>query len=136
MLYVKMNDGRAVGVTTDYQTTGHENRNDWNTMERVETIARELTEATGVRYIGTDAGPHVSPRYDVIAAPVIGSEVSKEFNGDSYPEGTIVTISPTLKKIVTSTGVTFYRRRLSGQWIADRTWSMTRGHVSKWNPSF
>lgn len=150
MFYVRMEAGRAVEVATDYPTTGEtrgeyklpvyddrfENRNDWKSFERVTEIAAQLTEATGVTYLPTDSGPNVSPRYDVIAAPVVGAEVSKAFNGDYYPEGVIVSISKTFKRVETSTGAVFFRRKNSGAWIENGTWCMVEGHVSRMNPSF
>lgn len=142
MFYVKIENGRAVEVTTEYprNTEGnwdrsYENRNDWKTMERVEEIAVQLTAKLGRLFIGTDSGPNVSPRYDVIEAPTLGEKVSRKFNGDSYPEGEITKISKSLRRIETSTGVVFFRRRQSGCW-SDGTFSMIPGHVSERNPSF
>lgn len=143
MLYVRMEAGRAVEVSTDYpQTTEKryddrfENRNDWKSFERVTEIAAQLTETTGVTYLPVDSGPNVSPRYDVITAPVVGMKVTKAFNGDYYPEGVIVSISKTFKRVETSTGVVFFRRKNSGSWIENGTWSMVEGHESRLNPSF
>jgi hypothetical protein len=141
MLYVKIQNDRAVGAQTEYPgeeraALTFETRNDWKSFGRAEVVAAQLSLATGTKYIATDAGPHVSPRYDVIACPQVGQEVSKEFNGDSYPEGVIVSISPTLWRIETSTGATFFRRGKSGTWLESGTWSLTRGHVDKRNPSF
>lgn len=98
--------------------------------------AEELTEDRGELYIAVDRGSHVSPRYDVIRAPAIGDEVSYAFNGDYYPCGEITKISPTMKKITTSTGDTFYRRRESGSWLKNKTWSLVNGHISRMNPHF
>lgn len=50
--------------------------------------------------------------------------------------GTIVKISNTLKKITTDTGHVFWRRRDTGCWKANDTWSMRPGHFEKRNPSF
>lgn len=137
MLYVLLNDaGRAIGATTEpIRHNRNETRNDWKSLARAEEVAAQLTESTGERYIGTDAGPNVSPRYDVIKAPSKGDKVSKAFNGDSYPEGEIVQISKSLRRIKTSTGEIFFRRGQSGSWIAGGTWSMIRGHESRRNPS-
>jgi hypothetical protein len=108
-----------------------ENRNDWKTFEAAKEVADRLEG-----YIATDAGPHVSPRYDVIRLPKVGDKVSKEFNGDSYPCGVIVKISKTLKAITTDGGDVFYRIRQTGAWRNQGTWSLTKGHVEKQNPSF
>lgn len=139
MFYVKMVNGRAVEAVPSvegYDHTGFETRNDWKTLERAKEVAAQLTEASGRLFIGTDAGPNVSPRYDVIDAPVLGAPVSKAFNGDYYPEGEITKISKSLKRVETSTGAVFFRRRESGAWIEGGTWSMVPGHVSRRNPSF
>jgi hypothetical protein len=143
MLYVKIEANRAVSAQTEYPkeeggrfNASFQNRNDWKTLARAEEVAAQLTEATGTLYLATDAGPHCSPRFDVIAAPVVGDKVSKEFNGDSYPEGEIKSISKTLKVVITTTGVRFTRRGNTGAWVEGGTWSMTRGHVSKYNREF
>lgn len=119
-----------------------ENRNDWKTYADAQAVAAAL----GAGYIATDAGSHVSPRYDVQTLPKVGDDVSYAFNGDSYPCGKIVSISagPVFRKIVTEETTnngtvhknTFWRRRLSGSWVMNRTWSLVAGHVSKTNPEF
>jgi len=38
--------------------------------------------------------------------------------------------------VTTSTGRKYYRRRLSGAWVADKFYSMARGHISRLNPEF
>lgn len=142
MFYVLIENARAVSVTTEYPKAGdsydsrYQSRNDWKSFERVVEIAAQLTETTGVLYIGTDAGSHVSPRYDVIAAPVLGAKVTGAFNGDYYPEGEIVKISASLKRVETSTGAVFFRRKNSGAWIKNGTWSMVEGHISRLSPEF
>lgn len=112
------------------------NRHDIRSFAHAEQLAQQATELMGELYIATDAGAHVSPRIDVIRAPAVGDKVSYAFNGDSYPCGRITAISPTLKKVTTSEGDVFYRRRQSGAWVKGGTWSMVRGHVSARNPSF
>lgn len=111
-------------------------RNDFRTLEDAERVAADATEFAGKTYLAIDSGRHVSPRFDVIRAFTIGEPVSGSFNGDSYPEGEIVAISPTMKKITTSTGAEFYRRRNSGTWLRGKTFALGRGHVDRRNPSF
>ena len=84
-------------------------------------------------YLATDEGPSHSPRYDVVRAPRIGHLVSSSFNGDSYPEGEVVRVSASFRRVETSTGKVYTRRRQSGSWIAEGTWFMTEGHVRKTN---
>ena len=139
MLYVLFTDGRATAAQTAYPKMAdgrYQTRNDWPTMARAEEVAAQLTEATGTLYLATDSGPNVSPRFDVIEAPKVGDAVSGRFNGDSYPEGTIVNISKSFRRIATSTGKAFYRRGQSGSWISEGTWGLTPGHVSARNPEF
>lgn len=112
-----------------------EYRADWKTFERAAEIAAQLTEATGERWIATDAGAGTSPRFDIAKVPTVGEKVSRTFNGDTYPCGEIASISKTLKKIVTTDGTVFYRKRLTGAW-SDGTFYMCAGHVHEQNPSF
>lgn len=118
-----------------------ETRNDWKNLEAAQHVANALNLIEGEQlYIATDAGPHVSPRYDVLKLPKIGDKVSYAFNGDSYPCGEILSISPSLKRITAGErdGVTkvFYRVRQTGCWRNAGTWSLVPGHVYKQNPSF
>lgn len=115
------------------------NRNDFKSFEVAEEMAAAATKFTGKLHIATDAGKWTSPQFDVIAAPAVGDKVSQSFNGDSYPRGTIVKVSKTLKKITTSDGTAtweFYRCRTTGSWIINGYASMVAGHVSEQNPSF
>lgn len=114
----------------------HENRNDWHTM----AAAEEVAAALGPKYIATDAGDHVSPRYDVVPLPQLGDPVSYAFNGDCYPCGYITRVSGAgFRRIEVQDGFAkriFWRRRLSGSWINEGTWSLVAGHHSKRNPEF
>lgn len=109
-----------------------ENRNDWHTFE----AAKEVAAALGPKYVATDAGGGVSPRYDVQELPQIGDKVSYAFNGDYYPCGVIASISKSLKVITTDEGHKFYRKRETGCWKYDGTWSLVQGHISRLNPEF
>lgn len=116
-------------------------RHELKSLDDAEKLAREanlfgMLFTPAKTYLATDAGGHTSPRFDVIEAPRIGDRVSAYFNGDSYPEGTITKISDSYRRIETSTGKVFWRRRNSGSWISGRTWSMSRGWTDKRNPSF
>jgi len=158
MMYVKIENGKAVRAATAEELAaeydeiyskrarrrdGWQDRNDWRELgyDGVCRIAAELSAATGRLYLGTDAGPHVSPRYDVVEAPRVGDKVSRSFNGDSYPCGDVVSISASGRVITAreSDGSLrkFYRRRQTGSWIqSGGTWSLIGGHVSERNPSF
>lgn len=141
MLYVRIANDRAVSAQTEYpgderNALTFETRNDWKSFARAVDVATQLTEATGKLYVATDAGLYTSPRFDVVAAPMVGDKVSKYFNGDSYPEGEIVKVSATLKRVETSTGCVFFRRGNTGSWVNVGTWSMQHGHTESRNPSF
>jgi hypothetical protein len=126
---------KAEVITDDDRATRTidvESRWDWKTFD----AAKEVAAALGAEYAATDSGEGVSPRYDIIKLPQVGEPISYAFNGDYYPCGTIAAVSDS-KRIVTSTeGQKFYRRKESGAWIYQRTWSMVRGHISRTNPEF
>lgn len=114
-----------------------ENRHDWETKAQVDGLAEDLTNAIrrpGRKFIGVDRGASVSPRFDVIEAPAVGDVVSMGFNGDYYPCGKIVSISATMKKIVTDSGKAFYRRRQSGTWLYNGTFALIPGVHDERNP--
>lgn len=113
-----------------------QSRWDWTSMERVQELAAELSKVEGKLFIATDAGPGVSPRYDVIEAPRVGDEISYSFNGDTTPDGKIISISKSLRLIISSTGSRYYRKNQSGCWQKSRMWSMVHGHIEERNPHF
>lgn len=106
--------------------------------DREEIIAAEATALKdGNVYIAIDSGGSVRPRYDVIRAPALGDKISFGFNGDYYPDGEIVRISKTRKKITSSNGRAYYRtNERSGSWKHESTWGMVPGHRDERNPSF
>lgn len=145
---VSRQDGKIVTacpvVAKDHLDPTHENRNNWKTFD----AAKEVAAALGAGWIATDAGPYVSPRYDVIDLPKVGDAVSYTFNGDSYPCGTIKSISPGpgFRRIVAGPDFTgkdrvFWRRCHDGEptggaWINEKTWSLISGHHERRNPEF
>ena len=150
MFYVKFVNDLPTEISTEHPVgdgdtfsrdgkNGWQNRNDWKTFDEVSRIARYLTAMTGETYLPSDAGPHRSPQYDIIKAPKIGDEVSYSFNGDSYPDGTIVKISPNWM-VTTSTGKRYNRSRqgVGGGWqsVGGGSWSLIPGHHYEQNPSF
>ena len=129
-------DGVLREINDEY-VRGAVTRNDFRTFADAEKVAADaMAWNPGVVYLPVDSGASVSPRYDVILAPVVGMKVSKAFNGDYYPAGVITKISASMKVITTSTGVVFWRLRKSGTWLNHKTWSMVGGHISRRNPSF
>jgi hypothetical protein len=95
-----------------------------------------LTAMTGRTYLGVDEGAHTYPRFRVIEAPAVGDEVSKSFNGDSYPCGKIVKITPTWQ-VTTDQGVKFRRYKETGGWrqVGGSFW-MIAGANNDRNPHF
>jgi hypothetical protein len=124
-----------VGVTSEYSPNGI-NRNDIENLAQAKGIAAQATALRGVLYLGIDKGPCNYPRYDVVEAPALGHEVSYAFNGDYYPAGRIVKISDSLRRVATDQGHIFFRRRETGSWIKDGTWTMVRGVHNRLNPEF
>lgn len=72
----------------------------------------------------------------VAKLPQVGDRVSEAFNGDYYPRGFIVKVSPSGKKVTTSTGHVFWRdSKRPARW-ANGGFSMVKGHHDKQNPHF
>lgn len=140
-MYVKLLNGRPVEVAETLTAEQHQDRTwtarwDWKTFEMVQTIASYATAMTGTSYLPIDNGTSVSPRYDIMKCPKVGDKVSYGFNGDYYPDGEIVKISPKLM-ITTSTGNTYRRRGSTSSWTQPGgTWGLVAGHVDERNPSF
>ena len=109
----------------------------WNitSFEHAAEIAAAQTIETGKLHIACDYGDHCSPRYYTVEVPAVGDLVSYAFNGDYYPCGVVTAVSKTLKKITTSEGKVFYRRRLTGCWKSN-IWSLVGGHIERLNPEF
>ena len=101
---------------------------------------RFQTEAEVEEWIEANGGEDLAVRdregWYSIPRPVVGAPVSQGFNGDYYPQGEIAKVSPTGKKITTTTGVVFYRKGQTAAWLAHGTWAMVAGHQSRWNPHF
>lgn len=108
----------------------------WDMTEELAKLIADTRTQQGKPTLFVDRTESVSPRYSVCDAPVVGSKVSKAFNGDSYPEGVITKVSKSMRRVETSTGMVFYRRKETAAWVSGRTWSMIAGHHSSWNPSF
>jgi len=86
--------------------------------------------------IVADNGPNVWPRFTVIDPPKVGDKVSYGFNGDYYPDGKIVAVGKNYRTVTTSTGNKYWRRKESGSWLLNRTWSLVPGHHDERNPHF
>lgn len=135
MLYLEVINNEVKSVSEKH-VRGFQNRWDWKTLGTVEDLAVEVTKLTGKLHVGIDNGSNVSPRFDIIEAPIVGTVVSYTFNGDSYPCGKIIGISASLRCVRTDDGTVFWRRGRSGSWIHNRTWTMIEGRHNERNPSF
>lgn len=126
-------------VSTNFSdTVGRINFQSFAIAERIAKLTTEV-DPNKRTYIAIDRGSHCSPRYDVIEAFKVGEKVSYAFNGDCYPDGTIVSIGKgRMARITTSTGKTYIRHKLSSSWRSSGggTWSLVRGHHFEQNPSF
>lgn len=141
MIYVGLNAKLEVeAITEKFEETlartdlVWQNRWDWTTKATVDHLAEQITEYAGELFISIDNGTSVSPRFDIIRAPKVGDEVSMGFNGDYYPQGKIKAISSSLKVITLGNGKRFYRRRETGSWIHNQTWSLIPGTLNTQNP--
>jgi len=121
----------AARLSGDHEVTS---RNDIEDFVYAENLAEMATGLTGEIHTAVDQGLHHYPRFDVIRVPHVGDEVSYAFNGDSYPCGTVTAITKSLRKVTTSGGRVFWRRKLSGAWVNNGTWSLQGGHVETRNP--
>ena len=120
----------------DHKGSGWISSRDFRTFEQAKRMAGYLSFMTGATYLPVDEGESVSPRYRVIKAPVIGDDVSRSFNGDSYPCGKIVKITPTWQ-VTTDQGTKFRRYKETGGWReAGRGSWMIAGIHNERNPHF
>lgn len=136
MLNFKLNDD---GDAVDQIIANHRGATDpeWTNRNYFKTFARaeEIADMCGPDYMAVDDGEHIWPRYDVIKKPKVGDFVSRSFNGDTYPEGKIAEISPTMKKITLDNGLEFWRWKQSGQWLNVGVWTMVMGCFNERNPN-
>jgi hypothetical protein len=124
-------DAEQINAERDYLA------NRFESMEEAKDRAEELTESTGEQHVAYQTGYVVAP-FMAARMPQVGDDVSMAFNGDAYPCGEIVRISPTYSTITTSHGVRFTR-------VGPNAWkrggkrgafSLITGTIRKWNPEF
>lgn len=152
MFYIRLSGGKIEEISSTYpkeptgwewarnpsgaRATGWMTSRDFITLEHAQTMAERLQAFDGNSYLATDESESTSPRYRVIQAPKIGDAVSKSFNGDSYPCGHIIKITPTWN-ITTDTGAKFRRYKQTSGWREQgRGFWMAAGHIDERNPSF
>lgn len=111
--------------------------NTWNIkdLEHAKSIADQITVINERPFIACDRGPDITPRYWVALVPQPGDKVSYSYNGDVYPDGVVVKITHNYRRVQTSTGNVYWRKKQTGSWIR-RPWSLVPGHINKRNPDF
>lgn len=129
-------DSWAFGPNGEARPNGWMNRNDIKSWNFAFTLAKMLTlyAKDGRTFLpcqnkrGTD--------FDIVVSPKVGDKVSQSFNGDSYPEGEIVKITPSWQ-VTTSTGAKFRRYQQTAGWKQERScfWMVSGVHDER-NPSF
>jgi hypothetical protein len=111
-----------------------------SSLNEAVSLAKTISEFTGNFYIPCDEGEHCSPRFGILLAPKIDDDVSYTFNGDYYPCGKIVRITPSYRiftKDDKGNEHTFYRKGIRSNWVMKGgTWSLVPGIISEQNPSF
>jgi hypothetical protein len=135
MLYFQYDGDSLVGISMGY-ILGSGSISAWEmtTFEKASKVAQDATNFSGHLYIAVEN--NYSPRYAVVKAPCIGDQVSRSFNGDSYPAGIITRVSASLKRVETDTGVVFWRKKKSSLWVNNKCWNMSQGHRNTINPHF
>jgi len=107
-------------------------RNEFKSFEEATRVADAASNFEGIDYIPTESNGY----FEVVVAPKVNDPVSYAFNGDYYPCGHIKSVSKTMKKITTTDGGVFYRKRNTGTWLKHKTWSLIDGHHNERNPHF
>lgn len=126
-----------------YGNLGHGwlNRTDITSLEQAQALAESASGTLGIPHLAVDRGVGVSPRYDVIEAPMVGDEVSMAFNGDYYFIGKITRIGAGYKqiKVVGPDGDKVFHRQGNGNgpgWLYQRMWRLVAGKHSSLNQEF
>jgi hypothetical protein len=161
MMYILFLKGQPVHVTYESPFTGTpalkpfigieydqvKDHRDFKSLEEVQALADHFNEVgvlgrgidvTGEKpfFLAHDNGDWTSHRFGIFEPPKLGDKVSYGFNGDFYPCGEIVRITPGWK-IITSSGKAFNRRKASSTWLmVGGTWSLVQGVHSRLNPEF
>ena len=162
MSYVLFLNGQVVGVTNESPYTGTPKLkefpgvtydsakdmrgSDMKSFEEAEQIAEACTKLTGETYLAFDNGAGTSHRYGIMVPPKVGDDVSYGFNGDYYPCGKVVRITPGWRIYTEDTSLPkgahrqqcmFNRvRKTSGWKMKGGTWGLVKGIVDERNPSF
>ena len=119
------------------QIPGVEHPSDLDTFRMAFDVANAFTKFTGKEHLPVDNGDHCYPRFEIVVAPVVGDLISYGIGGDRYLDGVITKITGSnFKKIHSSTGNCYLRRRLSASWKNGSCSLIVGEHVSYLDPSF
>ena len=161
MKYILLLKGQVVAVTDESPYTGTPKLkefdveydqavdmrgSDMKSFEEAEKYAEACTKLTGETYLAFDNGAGTSHRYGIMVPPKVGDDVSYGFNGDYYPCGKVVRITPGWR-IYTSDDtksdasnrkhLMFNRKGKTSGWkMKGGTWGLVKGIVDERNPSF
>lgn len=133
-MYIELDDnGKAVKLTDEKPAwSSYIAMADLTNVQRAKLVASELTLVTG-RFYKVDVDQSTTPpTFNIVSGPAPGTPVSISFNGDAYIVGEITKVSPSMRKIETSDGQVFYRRKRG--WTADGVFMLIPGHIEKRNP--
>lgn len=115
MLNFEYNNSTIVGIH-DTPNVNTVNARSFRSYDQVETVAKLANQFVGSdAFMAIDGGHGTWPRYDVIKKPKIG-DIVQSYDTQYKDEGNIVSISPTLTTVKTSSGKTFNRIRMSSLW--------------------
>lgn len=111
-----------------------------DSWEQACEVAILASKQFGETYLACDNGAGTSHRYGIVRAPKVGDEVSYGFNGDYYPCGKVVRVTPGYR-VYTQDGEQpermFNRKGKRAGWVMKGgTWSLVRGHHNEKNPHF
>lgn len=112
-------------------------KNRFKTMTEAQDRAELLTNQTGEHHVAYESNYSIN-RFIAQRLPQVGDDASMGFNGDYYPCGKIVRISPTYNRITTSNGVAFTRVGPCS-WVRGGkrgTFSLIQGVINRRNPEF
>lgn len=143
MLYFVYSKTGITEVTSDH-TKAHSikgsklviTRSDIKSIGQANAIALQATALKLEQYVAADRGPNVWPRFDVIRAPKVGDKVSYGIGGDAYEDGFIVKVSDSLRRVESSNGTVYWRRKQSDTWRSGSRYMILGAHVNRLDPHF
>ena len=128
------------GVKITYDEAKRASGADMDSFEEATKIAEQVSKLLVGHWVPFDDGECTSHRFGIIEVPKVGEDVSYGFNGDYYPCGKIVRVTPSLRVIAEDergNKTTFNRRQQTACWKkVGGTWSLVKGIHKEQNPHF